>query len=58
MILERAAEIQLLAQPTADAKIHHTSEEEALRKKTIWYPGAIRAAFDYLARKHGTAELL
>ena len=58
VMLERAAEIQLLAQPTADAKIHHTSEEEALRKKTIWYPGAIRAAFDYLARKHGTAELL
>jgi ribulose-5-phosphate 4-epimerase/fuculose-1-phosphate aldolase len=58
VMLERAAEIQLLAQPTADAKIRHTSEEEAVRKRAIWYPGAIRAAFDYLARKHGTAELM
>ena len=29
------------------------SEDEALRKKAIWYQGAIRAAFDYFARKHG-----
>ena len=57
-MLERAAEIQLLAQPTADGTIHHTTQEEALRKKAIWYPGAIRAAFEYLSRKHGTAELL
>ena len=58
VMLERAAEIQLLSQPTAETKIHHTPEEEALRKKAIWYPGAIRAAFDYFARKHGTADLL
>jgi len=58
VMLERAAEIQLLAQPTADSTIHHTTQEEALRKKAIWYPGAIRAAFEYLSRKHGTAELL
>lgn len=58
VMLERATEIQLLAQPTADGTIHHTTQEEALRKKAIWYPGAIRAAFEYLSRKHGTAELL
>jgi len=58
VMLERAAEIQLLAQPTSDAKINHTTEEEAVRKRSMWYPGAIRAAFDYLARKHGTADLL
>lgn len=58
VMLERAVEIQLLAQPTSDSAFHHTSEEESLRKKSIWYPGAIRAAFDYLARKHGTADLL
>jgi len=53
VMLERAAEIQLIAQPSRDAPIQHTSEDEALRKKAIWYQGAIRAAFDYLARKHG-----
>lgn len=52
VMLERAAEIQLIAQPSRDAPIQHTSEDEALRKKSIWYAGAIRAAFDYLARKH------
>ena len=53
VMLERAAEIQLIAQPSRDTPIQYTSEDEALRKKSIWYPGAIRAAFDYLARKHG-----
>jgi L-fuculose-phosphate aldolase len=56
VLLERASEIQLLAQPAAGAPIHHTSEEEALRKKAMWYPGAVRAAFDYLARKHGLVD--
>lgn len=55
VLLERAAEIQLLAQP-ADGPVHHTNEAEALRKKAMWYPGAIRAAFEYLARKHGLAD--
>jgi len=58
VMLERAAEIQLLAQPSIDAKINHTAEDEAVRKRAMWYPGAIRAAFDYLARRHGTADLL
>jgi L-fuculose-phosphate aldolase len=58
VMLERAAEIQLLAQPAAGQPVQHTSEEEAGRKKAIWYPGAMRAAFDYLARRHGTTDLL
>lgn len=56
LLLERAAEIQLLAQPTVDANIRHTPEDEAIRKRSIWYPGSIRGAFDYLARKHGLGE--
>lgn len=56
LMLERAAELQLLAQPAAGAEFHHTSREEALRKKEMWYPGAVRASFDYLARKHGLAD--
>lgn len=55
VLLERAAEIQLLAQPDG-GPVHHTGEAEALRKKAMWYPGAIRAAFDYLARKHGLSD--
>ncbi|HEV8537058.1 MAG TPA: class II aldolase/adducin family protein [Candidatus Limnocylindria bacterium] len=57
LMLERASEIQLLASSSVlDAHVHHTSEEEALRKRAMWYPGAIRAAFDYLARKHGLVD--
>lgn len=56
LMLERAAELQLLAQRSADTPVHHTSEEEAVRKKAIWYPGAIRASFDHLARKHGLVD--
>jgi ribulose-5-phosphate 4-epimerase/fuculose-1-phosphate aldolase len=52
VMLERAAEVQMLAQPSRDAPLHHTSEHEAVRKREIWYPGAVRAAFEYLARKH------
>ncbi len=56
VMLERAAEIQLLAQPTRDAALLHTGKEEALRKRALWYPGAIRASFEYLARKHGLVD--
>src|SRR5256885_2325770 len=57
-VRERAAEIQLRAQPTVDTKVSHTAEDEAVRKRAMWYPGAIRAAFEYLARRHGTTDLL
>ena len=56
ILLERAAELQLLAQPSPDARVHHTSEDEARRKREIFYPGAIRASFEYLARKHGLVD--
>ena len=56
LMLERAAELQLLAS-AGGAHVHHTEEDEALRKKAIWYPGAIRASFDYLVRKHHLAEI-
>lgn len=51
LMLERACELQLLAQPTRDAPLHHTAEAEAIRKREIWYPGAARATFDYHVRK-------
>jgi ribulose-5-phosphate 4-epimerase/fuculose-1-phosphate aldolase len=56
LLLERAAEIQLLAQRQDGPAVHYTPEVEALRKKAIWYPGAIRAAFDHLARKHDLVD--
>jgi L-fuculose-phosphate aldolase len=48
--LERAAQIQLLAQPDADAPVSHTPEDEALRKRRIWGPENIRRTFAYYAR--------
>ncbi len=48
--LERAAEIQLLAQPTAEAEFHHTTEEEALVKQQILTQEHLRPVFEYYAR--------
>lgn len=56
VMLERAAELQLIAQPARGADVFHTAEAEARQKKAIWYPGAIRATFDYLARRHGLVD--
>jgi ribulose-5-phosphate 4-epimerase/fuculose-1-phosphate aldolase len=53
--LERAAELQLLAQPTADAPLLHTPEAEARQKQAIMYPERARAVFDYYVRKLGSA---
>jgi L-fuculose-phosphate aldolase len=52
--LERAAELQLLAQPTADAPFLHTPEDEARAKQAIMYPERARAVFDYYVRKLGS----
>ncbi len=49
IILERAAEIQLLAQPSREAPLRHTPAEEALRKRAIW-PPRFRPIFDYYSR--------
>jgi L-fuculose-phosphate aldolase len=51
LALERAAELQLLAQPSPDSPLLHTTEDEARRKQAIWYPERARAVFDYYVRK-------
>ncbi|HET8568996.1 MAG TPA: class II aldolase/adducin family protein [Candidatus Limnocylindria bacterium] len=50
LALERASEIQLLAESGGTAA-KHTPADEALRKREqIWRPGAARKAFEYHAR--------
>jgi L-fuculose-phosphate aldolase len=49
--LEKAAQVQLLAQPTAGSEIAHTPAEEALRKRAIWHPEAIDAQWRYYVRR-------
>jgi ribulose-5-phosphate 4-epimerase/fuculose-1-phosphate aldolase len=51
LCLERAAELQLLAQPTADSPVLHTPEDEARQKQHIMYPERTRAVFDYYVRR-------
>lgn len=51
IMLERAAELQLLAQPTPDAPLLHTPEDEARRKQAIWFPERLRATFEYYGRQ-------
>ena len=51
LALERAAYLQLLAQPTADSPVLYTPEDEARRKQAIWYPDRARAVFDYYVRR-------
>ena len=49
--LEKAAMVQLLAQPAADSAVAHTSAEEAVRKRDIWNPAAVDAQWRYFARR-------
>ncbi len=49
--LEKAAMLQLLAQPTANAEIAHTTADEAERKRDMWNPGAVSAQWEYYVRK-------
>ncbi len=51
ILLERAAEIQLIAQPTADAPLLHTPEDEARRKRAIFFAERIRVVFEYYTRR-------
>ncbi len=51
LMLERACEIQLLAQPTNDMRFAHTLEEEAIAKRRIWREHGPRAVFEYYARR-------
>ena len=51
ILLERAAEIQLLA-GSGGQPARHTPPEEAMRKREqIYRPGALRSAFEYHARR-------
>lgn len=51
ILLERAAEIQLLAESGGKSP-RHTPADEALRKREqIYRPGALRSAFEYYARR-------
>ena len=49
--LERACELQLLAQPSADTPILHTPEAEARQKQAIYHAERARAVFDYYVRR-------
>ena len=49
--LERAAQVQLLAQPGVSTEIAHTPADEALRKRAIWHPAAIDAQWRYYVRR-------
>ncbi len=56
ILLERAAEIQLLAESGGKSP-RHTPAEEALRKREqIYRPGALRSAFEYYARRLPEAD--
>jgi ribulose-5-phosphate 4-epimerase/fuculose-1-phosphate aldolase len=50
--LERAAQVQLLAQPSPDAPLLYTPEDEMpLKKASIWSAARARAVFDYYVRR-------
>ena len=53
LMLERACEIQLLAQPADDTRFAHTTEEEAVAKRRIWREHGARVAFEHYARQLG-----
>jgi len=50
ILLEKAAQVQLLAQPANDVTFAHTSADEALAKRRIWFPESIDAMWRYYVR--------
>jgi L-fuculose-phosphate aldolase len=56
ILLEKAAQVQLLAQPTNDVSFVHTPEDEALLKRRIWFPESIDAMWRYYVRGLGRVE--
>ena len=50
ILLEKAAQVQLLAQPSGDVTFVHTSEDEAVQKRRIWFDESIAAMWRYYAR--------
>ena len=53
ILLEKAAQVQLLAQPTSALDFAFTSEEEALLKRRIWFDESIDAMWRYYVRRLG-----
>lgn len=51
ILLEKAAEVQLLAQPSSEVGIAHTPEDEAVRKRRIWTDESIDATWRYYLRR-------
>jgi L-fuculose-phosphate aldolase len=51
ILLERAAQVQLLAQPAASVDVKHTPEAEAVQKRRIWYDESIDAMWRYYVRR-------
>lgn len=51
LMLEKAAAVQLLAQPTNHGRFAHTPEDEADRKKAIWSDQAVQAMWEYYVRR-------
>lgn len=52
IILERAAQVQLVAEGAARGPVRHTPEHEALRKRgTAWRAGRLDAIFEYHTRR-------
>jgi L-fuculose-phosphate aldolase len=50
ILLEKAAQVQLLAQPTNDVGFRHTPEDEAVRKRGIWFDDSVDAMWRYYVR--------
>jgi L-ribulose-5-phosphate 4-epimerase len=57
ILLEKAAQVQLLAQPADDASFSHTPEDEALRKRRIWTDESIGSMWRYYVRRLGPITL-
>lgn len=51
ILLEKAAQVQLLAQPTDGTTFAHTPEDEARRKQAIWSDESIAAMWSYYVRR-------
>jgi L-fuculose-phosphate aldolase len=55
ILLEKAAQVQLLAQPSNDVAFAHTPKDEAVRKRAIWSDESIGAMWRYYVRGTGRA---
>ena len=51
ILLEKAAQVQLIAQPDPGTRIAHTPADEAMRKRAIWFDESIDAMWRYYVRR-------